>query len=296
MSETQHKDVADNASQLIGNTAAWIAAFRAAETRRPDRLFEDPHAHLFVPLNHPALELDDFGAGLVVARTVAFDEFVLRTIAEDGVDLVLNLAAGYDTRAYRLPLPPTLRWVEVDLEPDQARKQPILAGVAPRCDRRPVARDRAREAEPDALLDAVGREATRATVVTEGFLQYLEEEQVAGLARALSRQASFRFWATGIMSPGTRNGMNRNARQQLAAAGTSNRFAPARGAAWFEDYGWELAEGRLAVDEMVRLGRGPSEQVLRDISAQRAAEDGGRKRGFDGTILLRRRSVASETG
>jgi O-methyltransferase involved in polyketide biosynthesis len=32
-----------------------------------------------------------------------------------GCDLVLNLAAGLDTRPYRLALPASLRWVEVDL-------------------------------------------------------------------------------------------------------------------------------------------------------------------------------------
>ncbi len=274
-------------SEAISNTAAWIAAFRAAESRRPDRLFDDPHAHLFAPFGHPALALDDFGAGLVVQRTVVFDEIILQTLAAEGIDLVLNLAAGYDTRAYRLPLPPALRWVEVDLEAVLARKQTLLARVAPRCELQFIALDLARETERDALFDKLGLTAKRAMVISEGFLQYLEEAQVASLARALARQASCRYWLTGLMSPGTRNGMNANARSQLAAAGTSNRFAPELGPAWFEPFGWEPIASRVAVDEMVRLHRGPDEQTLRDL-VRRAERESGPS-GFDGTVLLRRK-------
>ena len=121
-----------------------------------------------------------------------------------------------------------------------------------------------------------------------GILQYLEESQVAGLANALSRQSSFHYWATGLMSPGTRDGMNVNAKSQLDAAGTSNRFAPASGADWFRTFGWEPVELRVAVDEMVRLHRGPDERILREL-VRRAAEDSGGPSGFDGTVLLRRR-------
>jgi methyltransferase (TIGR00027 family) len=277
-------------SQAISKTAAWIAAFRAAETARPDRLFDDPHAHLFAPYGHPALSLDDFGAGLVVQRTVAFDEFILQTIADEGLDLVLNLAAGYDTRAYRLPLPPSLRWIEVDLDGVLEQKRATLAGVVPRCDLSFVGLDLSQETERDALLERFGREARRAMVVTEGFLQYLEELQVASLANALFRQPRFLYWATGLMSPGTRKGMNANARSQLDAAGTSNQFAPGRGTDWFRDFGWEPVSTRVAVDEMVRLGRGPDEQTLREL-VRRASDESGGPPGFDGTVLLRRRGT-----
>ena len=127
-------------SQLIGETAAWVAGYRAAESRRPDRHFDDPYAHLFVPHDHPVWSIaDERGSGVVVQRTVAFDEIITQAVEDHGIDLVLNLAAGYDTRAFRLQLPRSLRWVEVDLDGVLARKQAALSGVAPRCDLRFVA-------------------------------------------------------------------------------------------------------------------------------------------------------------
>ena len=52
---------------------------------------------------------------------------------QHGVDLVVNLAAGLDTRPYRMALPPSLRWVEVDLPDILDYKEEILAGAAPAC-------------------------------------------------------------------------------------------------------------------------------------------------------------------
>ncbi|TAL42094.1 MAG: SAM-dependent methyltransferase, partial [Chitinophagaceae bacterium] len=39
-----------------------------------------------------------------VARTYLFDEFIMQHV-EMGFDMIINLAAGLDTRPYRLQLP-----------------------------------------------------------------------------------------------------------------------------------------------------------------------------------------------
>ena len=62
-----------------------------------------------------------------VARTVLFDQFIEEQV-RGGVDLVVNLAAGLDARPYRMALPPSLKWVEVDLPGMLAYKEEILAG------------------------------------------------------------------------------------------------------------------------------------------------------------------------
>jgi O-methyltransferase involved in polyketide biosynthesis len=46
-------------------------------------------------------------------RTVIIDDRIKLAIGE-GVDTILNLGAGLDTRPYRMDLPKTLRWVEFD--------------------------------------------------------------------------------------------------------------------------------------------------------------------------------------
>src|ERR1700727_2705347 len=102
----------------LSDTALWVAYFRARETQRPDALFRDPFAERLA--GERGFEIANTLAQgnkhewAWVARTYLFDEFLSREIQE-GSDLVVNLAAGLDSRPYRMDLPPALQWVEVDL-------------------------------------------------------------------------------------------------------------------------------------------------------------------------------------
>src|SRR5579863_10729044 len=120
----------------ISDTARWVAYFRARETERPDALFRDPYAERLAGEHgfHLAKTLPDGNKHewAWVARTYLFDQFLARAI-RDGADLVLNLAAGLDARPYRMDLPATLQWVEVDLAELISYKEEILAGEEPRC-------------------------------------------------------------------------------------------------------------------------------------------------------------------
>ncbi len=49
------------------------------------------------------------------------------------MDLVLNLAAGLDTRPYRMALPQSLQWIEVDLPDLLDYKEDLLKGERPNC-------------------------------------------------------------------------------------------------------------------------------------------------------------------
>ena len=68
----------------------------------------------------------------LVARTFLLDEFTMRHVRE-GYDMVLNLAAGLDARPYRMDLPSSLQWVEVDLPGIIEEKEKILNHETPRC-------------------------------------------------------------------------------------------------------------------------------------------------------------------
>ena len=103
----------------ISDTARWVAVYRARETDRPDALFRDPFARrLAGQRGEQIAAVMPFGDGKQawpwVTRTYLFDQFITEQVAQ-GVDTVINLAAGLDARPYRLPLPAALRWVEVDL-------------------------------------------------------------------------------------------------------------------------------------------------------------------------------------
>src|SRR5436305_669314 len=110
------------------------------------------------------------------------------------IDLVVNLAAGLDARPWRLPLPPALHWVDVDLPGILHYKTETLKDEVPVCRYEVVAADMTDAAVRRELFARLGAGATNALVVTEGLLVYLEAEQVAALATDLHAQPSFKEW------------------------------------------------------------------------------------------------------
>jgi methyltransferase (TIGR00027 family) len=119
-------------------------------------------------------------------RTRWFDDAVAAAVA-DGIDQVVLLGAGMDTRAFRLPLPPDLDWYEVDHAPLFAVKEPVLAaaGAVARCRRHTVVADVTGDLL--AALAAAGFRAGRRTAwVAEGLLYYLTPAQVDTLLRTLA--------------------------------------------------------------------------------------------------------------
>ena len=120
----------------VSDTALLVAYHRAMETKRPDALFKDEFAvRLSEGRGEQIARKLARGRALAwttIVRTVLLDDVVLRLVAQ-GVDTVVNLAAGLDARPYRLPLPPSLHWIEVDL-PDLLReKEDALAADTPTC-------------------------------------------------------------------------------------------------------------------------------------------------------------------
>ena len=120
----------------VSDTAFMIAAFREIETNRRDPLFRDPlAARLSGELGRKiaaARPLASVVAWIVSLRTVIIDDFI-RSALDQGVDTVLNLGAGLDTRPYRMDLPESLRWVEVDFPHMIEFKESRLSGEKARC-------------------------------------------------------------------------------------------------------------------------------------------------------------------
>ncbi|PYP21274.1 MAG: hypothetical protein DMD55_20385, partial [Gemmatimonadetes bacterium] len=94
--------------QHVSDTARWVALYRAMESERPDALFHDPYARRLAGARGEqilaSLPKGRTWAWAMIVRTAVMDELILRAVARDGVGTVLNLAAGLDTRPYRLPL------------------------------------------------------------------------------------------------------------------------------------------------------------------------------------------------
>jgi methyltransferase (TIGR00027 family) len=241
----------------VSDTARWVAVYRAMETKRRDAIFRDPFAErLAGEKGHEIVKTMKRGkasAWAMIVRTAVFDEIILDAVKTKGVDLVLNLAAGLDARPWRLPLPPSLRWVDVDLPGILDYKLNMLAGETPVCRYDAVRLDLRDGPKRRALFSQIDREATRVFVVTEGLLIYLSEDEVADLARDLHAQPHFEHWLIDLASPQLLKILTRSWGQGLEKA--PFRFAPAAGTKFFEPFGWREREYRGTMDEAHRLKR-----------------------------------------
>lgn len=276
----------------ISDTARWVALYRAMESERPDAHFRDPWARALAGAKGEEIVRgiprgEVMGWPLVV-RTVVIDEMVARKAAE-GVDLVVNLAAGLDTRPWRMELPPTLRWVDVDLPGILEHKAATLEGETPRCDYRSVPADLTDRKVRDATLDRVTAGAAHALVITEGLLVYLDAETVTDLGRSLAAQPACRWWITDVATPMLRRIMARYWGDPTKKGNAPFRFFPEEGAAFFAPLGWKEEEFRSTGVEARRLDRtmpGPwYAPLLRLITPRRKLEQ---MRRMAGTVLLTR--------
>jgi methyltransferase (TIGR00027 family) len=283
-----------NPIQHVSDTARWVALYRAMESDRPDALFRDPYARRLAGTRAEQI-VDRLRQGRswawpMIVRTAVMDELILRAIARDGVGTVLNLAAGLDTRPYRLPLAPSLRWVEVDFPDVIAYKQEQLAGERPACALERVGVDLTDVARRGALLAEIGGAGRQVLVVTEGLLIYLTREQVAALAGDLAAQRSFRWWLLDIASPRLLKMMEKNWGPHLAAGNAPFQFAPPEGTRFFEPAGWREAEFRSMWEESLRLKRTMRLawlwQLIGRLYPKRKREEFRR---FSGIVLLERR-------
>jgi methyltransferase (TIGR00027 family) len=248
-------------SSLISNvsdTARWVALYRAQESARPDAVFRDPLADRLAGERGRAIAATapwQMRSGwTMVARTVLIDTLIRQSLAE-GCDRIINLAAGLDTRPYRLALPPELTWIEADLPGIIAEKTQILASEKPVCR---LVRESVDLADPEAraaFLDRATSGASRVLVISEGLLTYLTDDQVRALASSLAAQVAVRFWIIDLASPAVRAMMKKGMGSQLANA--PMHFAPPNGVAFFEQLGWRVREIRSMVNEAVRIRRAP---------------------------------------
>lgn len=264
-----------------GLTSRWMAAARARESRRPDRLFDDPLSSTlsgskgFAWLDMMDLAAAPLGPGpslYSVVRTRFFDEFLSSALREFEAPQVVLLAAGMDARAFRLQWPPGTRVYEIDLPEVLSVKEDLLAHAGASTEtlaykRLPVGADLARKAWPRALAET-GHNAEKPTVwLAEGILLYLAETEVRALLDA-----------TGALSaPGSRLGadlINRDLflspsgwpiLEAFSWLGSPLRFGTNRPEELLAEYGW-TAKAIQPGESGAHYGRWPYPVPPRGIS------------------------------
>jgi methyltransferase (TIGR00027 family) len=178
-------------TESVGATALGVAAARAAETAQPEALIRDEFAYLLVSSAGPGWAqlasgdlgwLDDDEEGRRVhamstdyqaVRTHFFDAY-FRAAMRTGIRQAVILAAGLDSRAYRLDWPAGTAVFEIDQPKVLEYKTATLDahGAIPRARRYPVPMD-LRDDWPAALIDAGFDPAQPTAWLAEGLLPYL---------------------------------------------------------------------------------------------------------------------------
>lgn len=283
-------------TESVGATALSVAAARAVETATAEPLITDEFAYLLVSsagrpwarLASPGLEWigDDtqgrrahrMACDYQAVRTHFFDEYFQAAVAA-GIRQVVILAAGLDSRAYRLDWPMDTTVYEIDQPQVLTYKTGTLesAGAAPKATRRPVPVD-LRDDWP-AALTAAGFDSAQPTAwLAEGLLPYLPAEaqdrlfemltalsapdsQIAVEAFSLGcadtergRAARRKRWAR------MRRGLGLDINVETLTYQETDR---ADAADWLTTHGWQVhAVDNL--DEMARLGR----QIPTDLAKE----------------------------
>jgi methyltransferase (TIGR00027 family) len=261
----------------VGSTALFVAAARALEAQRDDPLAVDPYAEVFCRAvggswadvldgNAPEHRLkSDFGEvfqTFLGARTRFFDDY-FRGAAAAGVRQIVIVAAGLDSRGYRLPWPADTVIFELDQPKVLEFKRAVMAGHgdAPTADRREVAVD-LREDWPKALLHSGFDPAKPSAWLAEGLLMYLpgsaQEQLYAGIDSLATPGSHVALEEMQPLPPDALEA--KRAEERAEGQGPGNFFAliyneKHRDAVdWFGEHGWD-AEAILAADYVRQAGR-----------------------------------------
>ncbi|HEX6427142.1 MAG TPA: SAM-dependent methyltransferase [Niastella sp.] len=245
--------------QLINNvsdTALWIAAYRALESEHTDAVFKDPLARKLAGERGfkmvEATPIKDHMAFAMVTRTTGIDRLINLGV-ERGIDTVINLGAGLDTRPYRMRLPVNLRWVEVDFPSMIEYKTPLLENEKPACLLLRIAVDLSNDQERKTIFARLGAETKRALIITEGVVGYLTNEQGAQLSKDIFAIPAFYYW---IMD--YHGGLRHHRRATDLKKILTNaplQFNVEDPIAFFTSHGWKVHENIYLLDEGDRIGR-----------------------------------------
>lgn len=182
---------------ILGSTAYWTASVRAKESTREDRLFDDPWAAALAGTKGLAW-IERRSADSVISmslRTRFFDDFLQRIATDNGIRQIVLMAAGLDTRAFRLRWPGKMRLFELDQTPVLEHKERILrsAGAQPTCERQTIAADLTGPWEA-ALVKAGFEPEQPSGWLLEGFLFYISTQDLTHLLDRTSSLAAPGSW------------------------------------------------------------------------------------------------------
>lgn len=259
----------------VSDTALMVAAARALETARADGVVRDPLAERLAGARGLALARtltspDWMGIG-VGLRCRTIDEMLLDAVATLGIRTVVILGAGLDTRAWRLDLPPHLRWIDVDFAEILDYKVEMLASERPRCRWERVAADLTDAAQRQAMFAAAGSEL--GLMVTEGLLLYLPASSTQALAIESVQRSGIRHWLLDIAASNLMRNAHHGRLDDIEKVRARDRVEGRPILDLVERHGWSLAARRGYAEEGFAVAASRGLTVLPNADAVAASDD-----------------------
>jgi methyltransferase (TIGR00027 family) len=177
----------------VADTSRIMAAIRAVENERVDRLFRDPFAaklageDTIIKVLPKIQENENKGIPYVAVRTKYFDDWLMSLT--DQIKQIVLLGAGLDTRAFRLNLPPDIHFYELDQENVIEYKNSVLQCFSPNCHRHTIVTD-LRESWSKKLISSGFQIEQPTAWLIEGVFYYLTEEEVKNLLEKINQLSS----------------------------------------------------------------------------------------------------------
>jgi methyltransferase (TIGR00027 family) len=288
-------------TESVGTTALGVAAARAAETAQPEALIRDEFAYLLVSSAGPGwaqlasgdfdwLDDDDEGRRVhamstdyLAVRTHYFDEYFAAAM-RTGIRQAVILAAGLDSRAYRLDWPAGTAVFEIDQPKVLEYKTATLDahGAIPGARRYPVPVD-LRDDWPAALV-AAGFDPGQPTAwLAEGLLPYLPadaQDRLFEMVTAHSASGS-QIAVESFDLDSSEHAEERRIAWRERTARMRSRLGlgidvhtltytdPERADAgqWLAEHGWQV-DAVTSAEEMARLGRPvPADLAVESVSS-----------------------------
>ena len=275
----------------VADTALWMAAVRAAEGKRADAAFHDPLGSILagdrgrkIAGSFSRTAMIAWG---VVLRTSAIDRLILEAL-QSGVDTVLNLGAGMDTRPYRMDLPSQLRWIEVDLPALIETKNTQLNGYTSVCKLERIGMDLGDRRARKELLGKYAASSGNMLVITEGFISYFSNDDVAILAKDLLATPAAGFWIQDFDNAGARK-LPKGWAKKLEAA--PFRFRVSNWFEFFKQSGWQPHTIISCADESKTINRPyPLDFPFGLLMRALPKEMSQKIQGLSGAVLMRPRA------
>jgi len=236
----------------VSDTALLVAACRALESESPDGFVQDPFAARLAGERGIALlggiprpQMMRFGTGV---RCRFLDDLLLEALASKPIATVLSVGCGLDTRPWRLPLPPNLRWIEVDFAEMLDYKDSLMSSETPRCHRERLTADVNDAAQRHAVYAAVG--PSPALMITEGLLMYLPAATVEALAAESSQESGIAHWISDITSSAFSKAIGMDTMQSLRNVQASDFLQGEQILDCARRHGWQPAARRSYIADM----------------------------------------------